>query len=261
MGVFSMGNINVNEIIVRAEQVPGSAQFENFEELKGYLESGLSVYKTVDYTEAGIDAAKKDLEELKQIKKKLTDKKKELENAYSMPIEQVTKQLDELIELVKEPFNIVDNIVKEYEKDIKKKKIMEYAIEKASILGEYQMNVVNSKAFFNPKWENKTTSDKSWKADVDEIIQKAVDDITVINEIGQDNKAMLLGFYFDKLSLDGVKEFLNVATSEVNIEGSEEDADDGEKGYKILKVSGTQKQLNQLIKYIEVLGIEVEEIE
>ena len=103
---MAKGIIDANEIIVRAEQTPGQVSFYNYEELKEYLEKGLSVYNTTEYTEENIDQAKADLKELNSIKKKLEVKKKELENAYSLPIEEVRKQLDELLGMVKEPMKI-----------------------------------------------------------------------------------------------------------------------------------------------------------
>ena len=122
-----MPSIDVNAIVVRADQVPGEVTFHNFEELKQYMEMGLSVYTTTVYTPENLDQAKKDLKDLKTIKKKLTDKKKELEAAYSKPIEEVKKQLDELLKMVKEPIDIIDKMIKDKEKSEKQEDIMTYA--------------------------------------------------------------------------------------------------------------------------------------
>ena len=46
------------------------------------------------------------------MKKKLTEKRNELRDAYTMPIETVIEQLDELIEMVKEPYSIIDRMIK-----------------------------------------------------------------------------------------------------------------------------------------------------
>ena len=104
-GRFFMKTIDVNEIVVQADQTPGQVNFYNFEELKKYISKGLSVYNTTDYTVDNIKQAEEDLADLKKIKKKLTDRKKELETAYSMPIEEVKQQLDELLKMVKEPID------------------------------------------------------------------------------------------------------------------------------------------------------------
>lgn len=90
-GYFRMGTIDVNEIVVRADQTSGHVAFHNFDELKEYMERGLSVYKTTVYTPDNFDQIGKDLRDLKAVRKKLADKKKELETAYSMSIEGVKK--------------------------------------------------------------------------------------------------------------------------------------------------------------------------
>ena len=118
-----MLSINENAIIVNADQTPGQVVFHNFEEIKAYMENGLSVYKNTEYSAENLDQAKADLEILKGIKKKLTKKKNELEKGYSMPIKEVKKQLDELIEMVKEPIAVIDKLIEEQ----KRIEIEEYA--------------------------------------------------------------------------------------------------------------------------------------
>ena len=255
-------SINVNEIVVMANQTPGQASFNNFEDLKKYMETGLSVYKTTEYTPENIDQAKQDLKELKAIKKKLTDKKKELEAAYSMPIEVVKEQLDELISMVKEPLNIIDKMIKENAKEEKKIEIMEYAREQASVLGQYADNVLDSQAFFNDRWLNATYKTKDWKADIDKKVSDAADTFETIKNVGGNNTGALLGFYFDKLSLDGAEQFLLMASNDI-----EEDAvsvvedENAVVGYKVLKVYGTERQMLQFMSQLDLSGMDYEEIE
>ena len=256
-----MSRINENEIVVIANQNPGTASFDNYEELKKRLSEGLSVYSTTVYSVENIDLARSDFKELKNIRKQLSDKKKELEKAYSMPIEEVSEKLDELIELVNVPYKMLDNMIKDFEKAEKKAKILEYANEKASVLGEYGSNVVNSEVFFDEKWLNKTCSEKKWKTEVDKIISDAADAIAVINQTGGDNKSMLLAFYFSKLSLKSADQFLNVANSDSKIQEDEIDDDDKVVGYKVLKIYGTRRQMNKLVSSLEMAEFDYEEVE
>ena len=257
-----MGTINANEIVVRAEQTPGQVSFYNFEELKEYMSRGLSVYNTTVYTPENIDQAEKDLNDLKAIKKKLTDKKKELESAYSMPIEEVKKQLDELISMVKEPYDLIDKMIKENAKVIKKKEIMEYARESAASLGEYADKIIESGAFFNDRWLNVTYKTKDWQNDIDKKVKDAADSFETIKTVGGKNKSALLAFYFDKLSLDGAEQFLQVASKEMSDEtGIYVEDEDAVIGYKILKIYGTERQMLQLMTQLDLSELEVEEIE
>lgn len=259
---MSYTKINANEIVVKAEQTPGSVSFDNFDDLKKYMEKGLSVYKTTEYTPANLDQAENDLKELKAIKKKLTDKKKELEKAYSMPIEEVKKQLDELIEMVKEPFDIIDKMIKENTKLKKRKEIMEYAKQQTKVLGEYSSKIIDSNAFFNDRWLNATYAKKDWKADIDKIVQNAADAFETINNVGGKNKGALLGFYFDKLSLEGAEQFMELAASDVN-ENIDISVDDGNAvvGYKVIKIFGTERQMLQFMTQLDISGMDYEEIE
>ena len=245
-----------------ADQTPGNVSFHNFIELRDYMERGLSVYKNTAYTPDNLEQAEKDLKNLRAIKKKLTDKKTELEKAYSMPIEEVKKQLDELLGMVKEPIDIIDKMVKENEKLAKKKEIMAYAREQAASLGDYADRVVESDAFFNKKWLNKTYTTKNWKADIKKIVQDAADAVKTIQVVGGKNTGALLGFYFDKLSLEGAEQFMELASTDVNDDEvfavSDEDA---VVGYKVMKIYGTERQMLQLMTQLDISDLDYEELE
>lgn len=254
--------MNVNEIVVLADQTPGQVSFHNFDELKDYMERGLSVYKTTVYTPDNLDQAEKDLKDLKAIKKKLADKKKELETAYSMPIEEVKKQLDELLGMVKEPMDIIDKMIKENTKLAKQKEIMEYAKSQASSLGEYADKVVESNAFFNDRWLNATYKAKDWKADIDKKVRDAADAFETIKTVGGKNTGALLGFYFDKLSLDGAEQFMELASSDVADDAIAEVNDDNAVvGFKVLKIYGTERQMLKLMSQLDLSDMDYEEIE
>ena len=262
--------MNAKEIVVRAEQIPGQVSFYNFDDLKEYISDGLSVYNNTVYTPENIDQAERDLKVLKAVKKKLYDKKKELEEAYSLPIETVKAQLDELLNMVKEPMNIIDNMIKENRKLAKKKEIMEYAKQKASELGEYSSGVLESRSFFNNRWLNVSYKEKEWKKDIDEIIQRSLDAFEEIEQTGGDNKLTLKAFYLERLSMDGADRFIQVATK-TNTEDKSADiktvnAPVGENkdsfiGYKVLKIYGTENQMLKMLRALDDLQMQYEEIE
>ena len=262
--------MNAKEIVVRAEQIPGQVSFYNFDDLKEYISDGLSVYNNTVYTPENIDQAERDLKVLKAVKKKLHDKKKELEEAYSLPIETVKAQLDELLNMVKEPMNIIDNMIKENRKLAKQKEIMEYAKQKASELGEYSSGVLESRSFFNNRWLNVSYKEKEWKKDIDEIIQRSLDAFEEIEQTGGDNKLTLKAFYLERLSMDGADRFIQVATK-TNTEDKSADnktvnAPVGENkdsfiGYKVLKIYGTENQMLKMLRALDDLQMQYEEIE
>ena len=88
----------MNELIISAYGVPGSVTFDNYEEVKGALQTIIeSHFEGVDYDEEGLDAAVEDAAYLKQLDKAIKDKKKELKEAYSAPFVEVEAKLDELL--------------------------------------------------------------------------------------------------------------------------------------------------------------------
>ena len=285
--------MSLNEITVNAEQTPGQVYFYNYEELKKYISDGLSRYNNTAYTKDNIAQAERDLKALRKVKRKLTEKKKELETAYSLPIDNVKKQLDELINMVKEPLDIIDSMIKEAKRDEKKTQIMEYAREKSVVLGEYSEAVLSSKSFFNDRWLNVTYSENKWKNDIDVIIKKSSDALDEIEKTGGENKAALRAFFLDKLSLEGADKFVRIISKdeskdiknieeqslEINretvdnsinnvnrISGQETTAiDDGfadqKVGYKVLKIYGTEKQMLKVLRMLDELQVMYDEIE
>lgn len=203
-----VARLNPNNIVIAARQVPGEVAFDNFQEIKDYLKKGLDVYNRTEYSVENIEQAREALQVLKTIKKQLTEKRNELRDAYTMPIEKVVEQLDELIEMVKKPYSIIDRMIKANKKEIKHHDIMAYAESKAVVLGKYAENVINSPAFYNPKWKNISYRDKTWKKDIDLIVSNAEEAIKGILSTGKENTGPMLGFYFERLSLDGMDEFL-----------------------------------------------------
>ena len=254
--------MQVNDIVIRAEQTPGMVRFYNFEELKKTLQNGISVYNDTEYTVENIKQAEDDLRVLKSVKKKLADKKKELESAYDMPIEEVKKQIDELLGIVKVPLDRINKFIDDHQRSAKKQEIFKYAKEKSTVLGAYANQVIESESFFNERWLNKTYSTKNWRKDIDEIIINAADNIKTISQMG-DEKQILMGYFLDKLSLDGAERFLENIKTDVDDAGIEHDEEtkDNVIGYKVLKIYGTQREILKIVNMLELSDVDFEEIE
>lgn len=134
----------------------------------------------------------------------LETKKKEIEEAYTAPYVDVQAKLDELIEMVKVPFKIADDFIKEAEKSQKKREILAFAKAKAAVLGEYADKITESPAFFNPRWLNTSYKAKQWQEDVESLITQASDDLAVIRSTAGKNAPALMSHYFQTLSMEQV---------------------------------------------------------
>lgn len=256
-----MCNSRMSDLVVLAEQQPGIVSFSNYSEVKMILEEGLKPYKNMTYSIEDMSFAKDAKDRLNSVKKKLDAKKKELKEAYEKPYIDVEAQLDELISMVKEPLKVVDDFIKSAEKEAKKLAIYEYAQKQASVLGSHASKVLESPSFFNAKWLNATCRDKEWHDAIDTIIRQSSDDINTIQSVGGDHKSVLLARYYETLSLEGSKEFLESIRTDDICDNTLVEDEDNVIGYKVLKVYGTERQMLQLMTQFELQGLEVEELE
>lgn len=202
-------SININEVVVYTERTPDKVSFSNFQAIKSYLEQNLSTYNNTAYSIDNVTQAREDLAVLKAVKKRLIDTKKGLEKDFHMPIEQIINQLDELVSMVKEPYDKIDRMLKCNAKKIKENEIWEYASKRMESLGEYKNSILASPAFFNPKWLNITYKERDWKNDIDKMVEQAKIEIPLVKALGGENINAILAFYFDKLSFAGVEDFIN----------------------------------------------------
>ena len=251
------------EFEIMATQTPGIVTFDNFDELKNGLQQYIKEnFDGVNYEEQGIKVAEADRDELKKRRDIIAKAKKELKEAYSAPYNEVEKKLDELATILEQPFKRAKEYVDEAEKNEKKQLVMTYAKEKAESLGAAGERIINSPAFFNPKWLNKTYRIKNCQDDIDAIITAASRDLSSIQSSGGENVSILTARYYETLSMEGVKSFLETLVSDSVLDdvasvASEKNA----LGYKILKIIATEDQMATLIDQMELMGVEVEEIE
>ena len=244
-------------------QQPGIVTFDNYETIKENLTRYVSEsFTDVDYNIAGLDAATADRDELKKTKDVITKTKKELKSAYSAPYVEIEKKLDELIKIIDGPYKIAKEFVDEAEANAKVQAIMEYADAKAQVLGDAGQKVINSSAFFNPKWLNKTCSVKSYQDEINDIIQTAAKDINTIQSTGGDNVNVLMARYYETLSMDGVKSFIDTLESDTDeIDTLAVESDKNAVGYKVLKITATEDQMAVIMDQLELMAMEVEELE
>lgn len=279
--------LNLNLIKVEEDLLSDKVVFSNFFELKKYIENGVSYYKRFVYTVDNVDQAEADYETLKSVKNKLMKIKREMKNDFNRPIEEIQEQLDDLIDMVKEPLSYIEKVVKEKRNESKKIEILKYANEAAKVLGEYKDDLINNPKFFNSRWYNVSFTLSMIKREIKAKIEDAKSALKIIEESDTDKKVELRAYYFKDLSLDGTSQYLdmlkraeakkvenNISNDSVQVENtintakqtstsiiSNKDEDFDLIGYRLLKVYGTKKQMERLDKELDFLGITYEEIE
>ncbi|MCQ2493635.1 MAG: DUF1351 domain-containing protein [Lachnospiraceae bacterium] len=253
----------MDELVLNTTQTPGVVIFENYEEVKASLQTYINeTFAEIDYEKEGLKIASADYEELKKMRDAVSKKQKELEKAYSAPYVTVESMLKEIVSIIDVPYKKAKTFVETAEKSQKKNEVMKYAEEKASEYGEIGKKIIESQAFFNSSWVNKSTSAKSIHDVIDSIFQQAASDINTIQAIGGEHTSALMARYYETLSMDGVKSFL-ASLNETNtiIDPLSVESENNVLGYKVLKITATEDQMASILDQLEMMGVDAEEIE
>ena len=257
----------MDELSLVSHQEPGVVAIDNFDELKSALQKQLAVYKTIVYTPETIKTAKKDKAALNKLKKAIEDRRKEIKKIYMEPYAIVEAQAKELVALIDEPLRLIGDFIaqeEEQEKAVRRAEIEDYFRKCAAPLGELADTLFHSPAFYEKTWDNKSTVTKKWQDAITEKVGTAARDISTIRATGGKHTAALLDRYIGTLSMEGLAEYraaLDAAESAVETTFNPLADEDQVIGYKILKLTGTQQQILQIMDQMELLGIEVDEIE
>lgn len=170
----------------------------NYDELKEGLTTALADYKGRVYDESMLAEAKADTAKLNKLKKALSDERISRKKDYMKPFETFEKQVNELCGMIDEATSGIKAQLDEYEqKRIEEKRT---AIRElfSEIAAEYDIDFITLEKIYNPKWENKSVTDKTIATEIDAVFEKAVKDLEIISK---------MPYYFEaketyKLSLD-----------------------------------------------------------
>ena len=245
----------MNDIIPVIRREDGILFFDNYDALKSWLTAGAKDYLKKEYS--SIAEALYDKKELETVKEKLKEVKEDINKPYA----DVNAKLDELLKIIQEPLSRINKYKKEYERIEKEIRIKTYIYGHSDVLGAYKDKIADSAAFIEDEWFTVKFTDKKWKDAVDAKMATIVQDINTIYNIGGDHKNALLARYYETLSLDNAKEYLENLKSDVS--GNLETVNDYDKtiGYKVLKIYGTSRQMSQVLDELDLLNLEYEELE
>ena len=155
----------------------------NYEELHTALEMKLADYKDRVYDETMIAEAKSDTANLNKLKKALSDERISRKKDYMKPFETFEEQVKELCGMIDEATSGIKAQLDEYEqKRVEEKRI---AIRElfSEIASNYDIDFITLEKVYNPKWENKTATDKAIATEIDAVFEKAVKDLEIISKM------------------------------------------------------------------------------
>jgi len=181
------------------ELVPKMLAWNN-SELLARVEETLKQYEGVTYDDESIDLAKKDRAQLNAFSKALNDERIRIGKIYNSPYDKFKSEVDEVIHKVKEVSDRINIQVNDYElrkQERKQNSMIEYYKE---VVGEFS-GLIPYERIHQAKWLNVSTSMKSIKTEIDNVIANARTAIVAIEGLKSEDESILKAFYFRTLNL------------------------------------------------------------
>ena len=175
----------MNELKVAVKYNPGVIVFENFDEIKAVLTEQMDIYKNLEVTDETLKESKKDVATLRKIKKAVEDRRKEIKNEFMDPYTGLEKQVKELTALIDEPIAIITKKSDVFEQ----RRIEEKRLHIREMWNE-NIKIPNAdiSVFYNPSWENVTTTDTSIKSDISQLnvnYKSGVQTLKAFEDVGE----------------------------------------------------------------------------
>ena len=155
----------------------------NYGELKEALTTELAGYKGRIYTEDTVGEAKKDKAKLNNLKKALSDERISRKKDFMKPFETFEEQVKDLCGMIDEATSGIDSQLEIYEQNRITEKREAIKSMFAEIASGYDINFITLEKIYNPKWENKTTTDKTIATEITEAFEKATRDLEIISKM------------------------------------------------------------------------------
>lgn len=200
----------MKEISVVVNQVPGEVSW-NFQEVKERLETALSEYQGMVYTDDTIKTAKSDVANLRALAKTIEDRRKEVKEKCLEPYSVIEKQAKELVALIDKPIAAINEQVQDYENRRKQRvraEIDAYWKQKCVELPEAIRDKTHAK-IYDSRWENATATKKSWKEGIDKGVAEILGAIETIKSFDSEFEEDMFQEFYMELSLQSAIKRMN----------------------------------------------------
>lgn len=155
----------------------------NYEEVKQYVQDGLSRYKGIIYDDTQIANAKADRATLNKLAAAIDAKRKEMKTLYLEPYTEFEAQAKELTAMVKMQVDEIDAQVKAFDNFRREEKLAQIKAEiYTPMIGNLAVLVPYEK-IHNPKWLNVTTSMTAIGEDMARIVEKIENGLKSIDQL------------------------------------------------------------------------------
>lgn len=247
---------NTVDFDLSAEIVAGKLT-SNAKELAEKIRNELKTFTVERYLD-NPGAAKTDKAILTKVKETISDKRKEVSAKWNEPLNAFLDEMKTLEKDVSNAYDGLNEIVKQAEKAEKEKKRAEIE----SYWHTLGISIVTLDKIFNPKWLNKTFSMNDVMKEVEQKVEKIMNDLTTINLTKDEDTEILRSFYLETLDLNAAleknkqlkdnREKLRIEAEKENaeknansVENSEIQEDIAEKGKKITGNADKNAEIEQ----------------
>lgn len=180
----------------------------NYEELKAALQERMDLYKDAVVTEEGKNLAKKEVAALRNMKKAIDEKRKDVKKQCLEPYDEFNAKVMALMTIIDEPISLIDSQVKAFDEKRREQRrlaIREIYGEVAGDMDEY----LSLERIYNSKWENATTSIKSIREDIEKIVADTKAAVLVISSMQSDAVPKALDMYKHDLNMAAAVAYVN----------------------------------------------------
>lgn len=158
----------------------------NYEEVKQWVQDGLSRYKGVVYDDTQIALAKTDRANLNKLAAAIDAKRKEMKAVYLQPYAEFEAQAKELTEMVKTQVAEIDAQVKAFDNFRKEEKLAKIKAEIYTPMIDTLAELVPYERLHDPKWLNVTCSINTIGAEMAQKIERIVSGLDAIDKLDLD---------------------------------------------------------------------------
>lgn len=183
------------DLELKIQQQKGTIDF-NSAELKKELTQKMAEYKGEVVTKDSEAIVKKEVASLRKLQTEVEDKRKEIKCEAMEPYKAFEQEVKELIKIIDQPINYLNDQLKEIERlrvEDKKKIINDLFVE--VFANTDLITFISLESIYNDKWENKTTTKKAIKENMQFIVEKVNADLTILEASQSDIKDEVLEQY------------------------------------------------------------------
>lgn len=173
----------------------------NTEEIESQLSAKMEEYKAKQYEGIDKKEAKADLAYLRKLKKQIVDRDREVKQAFMRPYDDFRTCVSRIIALVDEPISFIDGWVKEVEEKRVLERKREVLDAYNSMVPEELTDYIPLECIYGAKWDNATTTIKTIKAEIEDVVRQTQSDISVISGMDSDATEQALNLYMGNRNL------------------------------------------------------------